>query len=226
MNKSFYTATSEWAYEMYQSQRVWLSRALILNISLLLLLAVSLLTIFILLPLKEKVPYLYAFDHASGEITKIGELEASKLENNWELSRYLIIRYVINRESFDIDNVDLPYQLVWAQSADLIKQQYESTVKSDNKNSPFQILGKDKFITVKVISVSRLNDSTVDVKFDKIIHDRATLSEQVGHREAILKWTFDKAETSQKMLDRDPLGFKVTYYQSTQVNLDDSQLGK
>ena len=226
MNHSFYTATAEWAYEMYQSQRVWLRRSLVMNLALLVLLAVSITTALMLFPLKEKVPYLYAFDHATGEITKIGSLESSTLETNWELSRYLIMRYVINRESYDLDNIDMPYQLVWAQSSAVVQQQYEESVKTDQQSSPYQLFGNDKFVTIKVVSINRLNDFTVDLKFEKIIHDRASLAEQVIPREAILKWSFEKAETSQKMLDRDPLGFKVTYYQSTQVNLDNNQVGK
>ena len=190
------------------------------------LLAVSITTALMLFPLKEKVPYLYAFDHATGEITKIGSLESSTLETNWELSRYLIMRYVINRESYDLDNIDMPYQLVWAQSSAVVQQQYEESVKTDQQSSPYQLFGNDKFVTIKVVSINRLNDFTVDLKFEKIIHDRASLAEQVIPREAILKWSFEKAETSQKMLDRDPLGFKVTYYQSTQVNLDNNQVGK
>lgn len=222
-NKSFYQATSDWAYEMYQSQRMWLRRSLVLIVLLLVLLGLSIFSTLILLPLKEKVPYLYAFDHATGEITKIGELESTTLIANWELSRYLLMRYVINYESYDYDNIEVPYQLVWAQSADNVKRQYDGLVKSSNKLSPYKAYGQDKYVTVRIVSISRLNDSTVDVKFEKHLHDRTSSTDQIIPREAIIKWTFDQAETTQKMLDRDPLGFKVTYYQATQVNLDNNQ---
>ena len=172
-----------------------------------LLLGLSLLITVMLFPLKEKVPYLYAFDHATGEMTKIGALESTSFSTNWEMSRYFIIHYVMNYESYDFDNIDLPYQMVWAQSADNVKKEYESKVKSTNVDSPYKLYGKDKYITVRVISVNRLNDNTVDVRFDKILHDRAANSEQIIRKEAIIKWEFSQAETTQKMLDRDPLGF-------------------
>lgn len=219
----YYRITFDWAYDVFHSQRLWLRRVIFVVISLLILLSLSLITTLSLLPLKEKVPYLYAFDHATGEITKIGTLEPTILSSNWALSRYLLIHYVINYESYDFDNVDLPYQLVFAQSSDDVKNQYEAQVNSNNSKSPYRIYGKDKYVTVRVISVNRLNDNTVDIKFEKILRDRATNSEQVMHKEAIVKWLFSEAETTQKMLDRDPLGFKVTYYQVSHVNSTNTQ---
>lgn len=217
---TYYKQAGDWTYDIYHSHSVWLKRALVGLGLMIFLLILSLSANLILFPLKEKVPYLYAFDHATGEITKIGDLESNKLSANWELSRYCLIHYVINRESFDIDNVDVPYQLTWSQSNDNVKKEYEDIVKSNNKQSPYQTYGKDKFVTVHVISVNQLNENTVDVKFEKKITDRTGGGEQIIPKEAIVKWEFSKANTTQKMLDRDPLGFKVIYYQVAQVNLE------
>ena len=60
---------------------------------LFILLGMSLLANLVLIPLKENVPYLYAFDHVSGEITKVGKLEKTVLSGNWPLTRYLLIHY-------------------------------------------------------------------------------------------------------------------------------------
>ncbi len=218
----FYQASFNWTYDMYQSQTVWLRRALVALGIVIILLGVSIAANLILIPLKEKVPYLYAFDHATGEVTKIGELEKTNLSSNWALARYFLIHYVMNYESYNSDNIDLPYQQVFAQSADDVKKQFDNLVSSTNPNSPYRLYGKDKFITVKVISINRLNENTVDIKFQKKLHDRASNTDQVIYKEAILKWEFSNVETTQKMLDRDPLGFKVTYYQVSQVNVDNN----
>ena len=219
-NKNEYSTqpTFDWAYDLYLSQSLWLRRSLFGLVILSVLLCLSLSANLLLIPLKEKVPYLYAFDQASGEITKIGELQPNKLSGDWALSRYLLTHYVMNYESYHIENLELPYQLVWAQSSEEVKKHYEEKVKSTNPQSPYRLYAKDKYITVRVISINKLNKNTVDIKFQKTLHDRATSLEEISYQEAILKWEFSTAETSQKMLDRDPLGFKVTYYQSTQVN--------
>ncbi len=210
----------DWSYDRYYSQSIWLRRCLLGLLTTIIFLAISLTANLVLIPLKEKVPYLYAFDHATGEITKIGTLEPSTLSGNWELTRYFLIHYVMNYEGYDFDNIDVPYQLVWAQSADHVQAQFETLMKSDNKQSPYQRYGKDSYVTVHVLSVNRLNDNTVDVKFEKTLHDRTAHSENVIQKEAIIRWEYQIAETSQKMLERDPLGFKVTYYQVSQVNID------
>jgi type IV secretion system protein VirB8 len=214
----FYQAASDWTYDMYQSQTVWLRRCLVGWVILLVLLGVSLSANLCLVPLKEKVPYLYAFDHATGEVTAVGSLDHTALSSNWEVSRYFLIHYVIQAESYDFDNIEQPYQMVWAQSSDHVRQQYESLVKSGNTDSPYRLYGKDRYVTVHVTSVNRLNENTVDVKFEKTLHDRAANSAQVIQKEAIIKWEYASTETTQKMLDRDPLGFKVTYYQVSQVS--------
>ncbi|MBV9575318.1 MAG: type IV secretion system protein [Gammaproteobacteria bacterium] len=215
-----YQKASDWTYDLYQSQTLWLRRSLAALILMALLLLISLLTNVMLFPLKEKVPYLYAFDHATGEITKIGKLDPSTLSSNWELSRYFLMHYVMNYESYDFDNIEIPYQQVWAQSSDNVRMQYDGEVQSNNAHSPYRVYGKDKYITVHVTAINKLNDNAVDIKFEKNLHDRTANTEQVIQKEAIVKWKFLDAETSQKMLDRDPLGFKVIYYQSTQVNIE------
>lgn len=220
---NYYQEAKDWSYDRYYSQGIWLRRCLLSLIVVTAFLAMSLTGNLLMIPLKEKVPYLYAFDHATGEITKIGTLEPTTLAANWELSRYLLIHYVMNYESFDFDNLNVPYQLVWAQSADHVRSQYEALMKSDSKQSPYQRFGKDNYVTVRVVAVNRLNENTVDVKFEKTLHDRASQSEQVIQNEAIIRWEYQAAETSQKMLERDPLGFKVTYYQVSQVNVDKNE---
>lgn len=218
----YYQATDDWAYCMYQSQTVWLRRVSIALLITAILLALSLLSSLYLFPLKEKVPYLYAFDHTTGEVSKIGTLESSVLSSNWAVSRYMLIQYVINRESYHAENIEHPYQLIWAQSSDEVKKQYESETASSNANSPYHLYGKDKFVTANVTAVSRLNENTVDIKFEKVLHDRASGMDQTIHKEAIIKWEFSHAETTQKMLDRDLLGFKVNYYEVNQVNLENN----
>lgn len=216
----FYRITADWTYDMYLSHTVWLRRALLGLVALAILLMLSLLSNLYLMPLKEKVPYLYAFDHASGEVTHIGQLEPTQLYATWSISRYFLIQYVINYESYNFENIDLPYQLVWAQSDEDVRKQYEDQMKSTNPNSSYKLYGREKYVTVRVMSINQLNDNTVDVKFEKTIHDQHSSATQVLQKEAIIKWTYVNAETTQKMLDRDPLGFKVTYYQVSQINTE------
>lgn len=213
----FYQQSADWGYDLYHSQGVWLKRSLLLNTLLIFTLLVMSLVIFVLVPLKEKVPYLYTFDKATGEITKIGTLAPTQLTANWEMTRFFLIHYVMNRESYDYYNIEYPYQIAWAMSADDVRKQYDAEVDSNMPKSPYKLYKKDKYITVHVLSVSRLSSDTASVRFEKILHDRVADTQQISHMETIVKWRYVQPETTQKMLDRDPLGFKVTYYQATQI---------
>jgi type IV secretion system protein VirB8 len=195
--------------------------SLIGNIGLLLCLLLTLITQVCLIPLKQKIPYLYAFNNATGEITKLGELEPTQLTANWQLTRYFLIHYVINRESYDSDNLEIPYQLAWAQSDAMIRKQYDAEVDSNIQTSPYRKYGKDKAITVRVLSVSRLNDNTAAIRFEKHLHDKTTNTQQMANYEVIVKWHYQLLKTTQTQLDRNPLGFTVIYYQATPVTLNE-----
>src|SRR4051812_27835441 len=101
--KNFYKASSDWLYDKYHSQNVWLRWAIFANIAQGIMLVLALVALIALIPLKQHVPYLYAFNTASGEVTKIGELEKTNLTAEWQMARYFLRQYVMNRESFDMD---------------------------------------------------------------------------------------------------------------------------
>jgi len=219
IKEAYYQTSADWRYDIYQSKTVWLRYSMIGNAGLLLALLLALLTLVCLVPLKQKVPYLYTFNHATGEVTKLGELEPTHLTANWQLTRYFLIHYVMNRESYDRDNLDLPYQSAWAQSNPTIRQQYEAEVDSQASTSPYQKYGKDKAIRIPKVSVSRLNDHTAVIRFEKHLLDKNTNTQQIAYEEGIVKWQYQSVKATQTQLDRNPLGFTVTYYQMTPINL-------
>ncbi|RDH40447.1 MAG: hypothetical protein CFE62_003570 [Candidatus Aquirickettsiella gammari] len=220
-SEAFYQKAADWRYDVYHSKAIWLRYSLMGNIGLLLCLLFTLIMLTCLIPLKQKTPYLYAFNNATGEITKLGELEPTQLTANWQMTRYFLIHYVINRESYDSDNLEIPYQLAWAQSDVMIRKQYDAEVDSNVLTSPYRKYGKNKAVTVRVLSVSRLNDNTAAIRFEKRLSDKASNTQQVANQEAIVKWHYQSVKATQVQLDRNPLGFTVTYYQVTPVNLNE-----
>ncbi len=220
VEKSYYEEACDWRYQMYHNQSVWLNRSLLVVASLSVLLFLSLIANLFLFPLKQNVPFLYTVNETTGEITQLGQLNPNKLNQNDLMTRFLLIRYVTNRESYDADNLEQPYQIAWAMSDSAIATEYSDEVRTDNKSSPFALYGKNKYITVHVLSISTLNDQTNAVRFEQTLHDRNSGTEQTVQKESIVKWRYTEPETTEKALDRDPLGFKVTYYRSTQLSLD------
>ncbi len=220
IERSYFASSAHWHYQIYESQRVWLSRAIILIILLFIALMLSLCANFFLFPLKQNVPYLYAVNETTGELTQLGQFKAENQNNQWLMTRFLIVRYVVNRESYDSDNLDEPYQIAWAMSDSEIAQSYAQAERTDNEQSPFALYGKYKYINVHVLAVNKLNDDTASVRFELTLHDKDNDTTQTVQKEAIIKWQYTHPITTDKMLERDPLGFKVTYYQPTQLNID------
>ena len=220
INDDYFANCANWHYQIYESQRVWLSRAIILIILLFITLTLSLCANFFLFPLKQNVPYLYAVNETTGELTQLGQFQVEKQNNQWLMTRFLIVRYVVNRESYDSDNLDEPYQIAWAMSDDNIAQSYAQAVRTDNEQSPYALYGKNKYINVHVLAVNKLNDDTASVRFELSLHDKDNDTTQIVQKEAIIKWQYTQPITTDKMLERDPLGFKVTYYQPTQLNIN------
>lgn len=218
--ENYYTQASQWRYQIYESQTVWLTRSLIALGVISLMLILSLLSNLFLFPLKQTVPFLYTVNEKTGELTQIGEFKPESFKENWLMTRFLIIRYIVNRESYDADNLERPYQITWAMSDDKIAKDYANAVRTDNLSSPYAIYGKSKFIHGDVLSINQLNENTAEVRFEQTLNDRNTETKQSIQKAAILKWQYATPITTQKMLDRDPLGFKVIYYQATQTNLN------
>lgn len=93
-------------------------------------------------------------------------------------------------------------------------------MQESNPASPLNQYGKKSFITVTIHSMAALNDNTAEVHFEKIQHDKDSGQETRQSLVAIVKWRYDNMKTTQSQRDKNPLGFQVTYYQPTYVNIN------
>lgn len=216
----YYTKSQQWRDDIYYGHQVKLRWSFLLNGILLTLLLISTIAFALLLPLKQSVPFILNHNQTTGEITQLGELKPDTYANDWTLSRYFIIRYITERESFHLDNLERPYQIAYAMSDNAIAQEYAKQADSNNPNSPYNLYGQHKFVTVHINSVAKLNDNTAEVHFEKTIHDKTSGQQLHIPMVSILKWRYSPMRTTQKVLDRNPLGFQVTYYHPSQVTLE------
>ena len=140
---------------------MWLTRSLLANVVLITILGLLTLSIVLMIPLKEVDTKLLLLDKRTGELSSAGVVSPAKFTQNWQLTQFLIRQYIVMRESYDIDNLEYPYQMAWAMSNHRVAMQYDKEIRTDNKNSPFQKYGKTAFINVHVLSVNRINPDTV-----------------------------------------------------------------
>src|SRR6185312_9592048 len=189
-HQDHYQIASDWHYQRYQNQRVWLSRALLGCLLLSIMLVLSLMSNLFLFPLKQKVPFLYTVNHKTGELTQIGEFKPETFKEDWLMTRFLLIRYVIHRESYDANHLDRPYQIAWSMSDSQIAQEYANAVKTDNPASPYAVYGQNKILDVHVLSINTLNENTAEVRFEQTLNDRHSGTQQTVQKVAIVKWRY------------------------------------
>jgi len=210
---------SEWRYQCFDSLRLRLRWAFLLNGCLLILLGLSLCLLICLFPLKQTLPFVISLNETTGEMTQLGELNPTSFDNHWAVTRFFILRYLQNRESYHADNLERPYQIAYAMSDKVLAEQYALESSTQNPNSPSQRYRQEKYVTVTVQSIAKLNDNTAEVHFEKVLQDKITGTQGRMPMVAIVKWEYRTQKVTQKMLDRNPMGFTVTYYHPTPVTL-------
>jgi type IV secretory pathway component VirB8 len=216
----YYDLASTWRYQIYESQALWLKRALVGLVIMSVLLLLSISGYLFLLPLKESSTALIIQDKESGDITIAATVVPELLNQNWILTESSIIKYVVNREQYHLDNIDLPYQLTYAMTDDKILDDYITMVASDNEKSPYQLYGKEFYITVDVLSIEKMSDDTALIEFRQTLHERGSNRTNAVLKRAVIRWRYDSTPQSRIDALRNPLNFKVTHYRPTQTYLD------
>lgn len=216
----YYEYASTWRYEIYESQALWLRRALIALVVMTTLLLISISGYFYLLPLKQTSTALIIQDKETGDITIAATVVPELLNQNWILTESNIIKYVVNREQYHLDNIDLPYQFTYAMTDDKILDDYVKMVASENEKSPYQLYGKEFYITVDVLSVEKMSDDTALIEFRQTLHEIGSNRTNAVLKRAVIRWRYDNDPQTKAQALRNPLNFKVTHYRPTQTYLD------
>ena len=145
-----------------------------------------------------------------------------------------IVRYVINRESFDSSSYDEQYSLVNLLSNNEIAKQYMNTQSIHNKQSPINLLGANGFRAVRVESVIFLDSvlknqgklsskqthyNLAQVNFTVTDHFKDSAVKKIQARTVLIAWTYRSVPSDPGDLWRNWNGFTVTRYTVEQRNV-------
>lgn len=178
----------------------------------------------VMLPLKEKVPYLVMADAYSGTAT-VARLTGGLDElgvTQWDaLHRSNVAHYVLARESYDIALLKLrDWTTVYTMSAPQVATEYTTLNSSQNPESPFNAYGKAKAIRVQINSIQMIGGTPTQrpkgatVRFQRSLYDKSNgYTEFLDNRIATLEFTYNKnLKMDEKHRIENPLGFHVTSY--------------
>jgi len=165
-----------------------------------------------LLPLKSVQPITLLVDRQTGFVQALDPVQPRRVGADEALTQAFLAQYVSAREGFDRATVSADYRRVALWSAGPARGTYLAEMPAANPNSPFQRYPAGTVVSVRVKSVSKLNDGTALVRFDTLRQD---LTGQVNAGQpwvAVIRYRY--VDAPMQLEDRlvNPLGFQVLSY--------------
>lgn len=213
-------AVSDWYHDLYRSATVSRNRWFLIGVIGLILAAIQALALVFLTPLKNVEPYVIQVDNKSGMTTVLKPLKdgnETSLTEEEAVTKSFIVKYVIARESYDPQDLNRNYDLVRLLSSQDEARKFNDAVANGNPNSPVERYKTTTTRTVRIRSVSFLDQKK------KIAQVRFVTTESSRNNEtkedywvAILTFRYINAPLDENDRLSNPLGFQTISYRTDQ----------
>lgn len=175
--------------------------------------AFSLVSIFLMMPLKETVPYVVRVDNATGVVDIVSVLNVQELEYQDIQDKYWIARYLAAREGYYYFTLQEDYDLVGTLSTSEVALPYSNLFSGDEPLDK-QLRGDFK-VEVKPLTISPNGKGQASVRFakKKINLKDPNAKPQVTTWVATINYQYSVTEAkkeSERLIN--PFGFTVTGY--------------
>ncbi len=180
----------------------------------------AVITLAVVLPLKEIRPYVVMVDRDTGESELLVSTLPGSLAERDAVREAELVRYVSERETYDVaDNATrIPQVLVTSESQ--AAESLRALWNSASPQYPPAIYGADTLIRTRVRSVTVLNDTTAQVRFTRALEEQGL---PVVERAFVATVGFafrPKTERTLEAVWKNPLGFVATSYRVDAETLD------
>jgi type IV secretion system protein VirB8 len=175
-----------------------------------------------MLPLKEIRPYVVMVDRQTGESELLVSTRPADLSESEAVREAELVRYVTERETYDVADNRERILRVLATSQDQAAASLRALWTREADQYPPALYGEDSLIRVKIRSVARLNDTTAQVRFTRTL-EQPGLQPVVRAFVATIGFAFQpRVERTLEAVWANPLGFTVTSYRIDAETLDAS----
>ncbi|MGC4012266.1 MAG: type IV secretion system protein, partial [Pseudomonas sp.] len=180
---------------------------------------------FMLLPLKERTPFIVMADPYTGNVQAsrlVPDVMDRQITGNEALTRANVDRYVLARESFDVEQFGGAlggWRQVNLMSSAPVAQAYRLLYDKNNPASPAALYGRGAALRVRLLSTVLVRSGKGEfrgatVRFQRFIYDKKSGATQpLDNKLATLEF---EHRHDLKFDDRDrdlnPLGFQVVSY--------------
>ena len=191
-------------------RRAWTVAAFAVSVAV-----VAMVAIIVMLPLKEKVPYITRVDRTTGAVDVINVLSDEQIGYEAALDKYFLGKFVRARETYDWYTIQHDYDETLLLAGPTVRKQYTDLFEGENALD--KRLGKSLIVNVKVLSISPDGAGTATVRYIRTtaraedpqhIKTTANFIATIGYEYR----SPSRLSVSERMLN--PLGFQVTSYRT------------
>lgn len=157
-------------------------------------------------------PLVLRVDNTTGAVDVITVMREHETSYGEVVDRYWLNQYVLNRETYDYDTIQLSYDTTALLSSPTVQQEFYKIYEGENARD--RVFSNKIRVTVKVRSIQPNGRGQATVRFTTQQHDRNGIVGPKQHQIATIGYTY--VGTPMKSSDRllNPLGFQVTSYRT------------
>lgn len=230
---TYYEQACSWADDRFGGIEASRNRYRFAFMSAMILSTALTLALAVMMPLKQLEPIII-HQYENGITTAERLMQDLPVASQAQIESDLV-RYVIQRESYDVTSYRAQFELIHLLSANSVSSEYDKTQRSSNKESPVNQLGTQISRSVHVYSVNFIDQEHFNDKEQKgrkrnhhdlaevvfSIQDRNKTSgtETEHHYTALISWHYTGIPASPDARWKNWNGFEVTRYSIQQRNI-------
>ena len=178
--------------------------------------ALCVITVARLAPLKQAIPYLIRVDSSTGIVDVVPGYEGTT-DISEIVTRQLLHSHVTARERYFYGTTESDYELVAAQNAPRLNQEWAALWARTNPSSPLNLYKDGTTVRVQVRSITFLKlasgrNDIAQVRFTRYTRAGGTGDEQVTHWLSTVEYAYGKPSGDEKLRSLNPLGLRVVEY--------------
>ena len=178
------------------------------------LLAVALLALLFLTPLKTNTPYVLRVDNATGHVEVLNTLRETESSYGEVVDTYFLNQYVLNREGYDYNTIQNAYNTTALLSDPEVQREYYALFEGAQARDTVLKDRTKIVVTVRSITPTPEDSSggTAVVRFSTQLKHNNGSVEPLHNWLATIGYTYKDAVMSSVDRRINPLGFQITSY--------------
>ncbi len=167
------------------------------------------------LPLKETRAFLTIVDKDTGIASRAVEIERASIDHGAAIEQSLVFSYVMDRETFDVDDNEARLLGVYQRSFGEAAQSLKELWNNQSPTYPPTLYGSGAVANVDILNIVPISPDTMQVRFVKTLLTPGEAN-RVGKFYATVTFEFfPSTDKELKLVWQNPFGFTVTSYRVT-----------